>query len=137
MKGVFVDSPNIRLEIENPLGTQRGKYLIDFSQMDIEIRRNRDIDLDEYLNNPEKVKQIIQEDYEKALTFFEQLIIYSIKEVINKNEDDLKALDVVIEEPKSPFPRYRKDEIEKKYGAAKYEKKSALKRILSSFGLQA
>ena len=123
VKGVFVDSPNIRLEIENPLGTQRGKYLIDFSQMDIEIRRNRGIDLDEYLNNPEKVTQIIQEDYEKALTFFEELIIFSIKEVIKKNEDDLKALDVVLEEPKSPFPRYRKDEIEKKYGAAKYEKK--------------
>ncbi len=123
VKGVYVDSPNIRLEIENPLGTQRGKYLIDFSQMDIEIRRNRDIDLDEYLNDPEKVSQILQEDYEKALTFFEELIIYSIKAVIEKNEDDLKALDVVLEEPKSPFPRYRKDEIEKKYGTAKYEKK--------------
>jgi len=123
IKGVFVDSPNIRLEIENPLGNQRGKYLIDFSQMDIEVRRNRGVELGEYLNDPKKVTQIIQEDYEKALTFFEELIIYSIKAVIEKNEDDLKALDVVLEEPKPPFPRFRKDEVEKKYGAAKYEKK--------------
>ena len=123
VKGVFVDSPNIRLEIENPLGKQRGKYLIDFSQMDIEVRRNRGIDLDEYLNNHEKVNQILQEDFENALSFFEKLIIYSVKAVINKNEDDLKALGVVLEEPKSPFPRYRKDEVEKKYDAANYEKK--------------
>ena len=127
VKGVFVDSPNIRLEIENPLGTQRGKYLIDFSQMDIEVRRNRGVDLDEYLNDPDKVIKILHEDYENALTFFEELIIYSIKEVIRKNEDDLKALNVVLEEPKSPFPRYRKDEVEKKYGAAKYEKKAGSK----------
>ncbi len=124
LKGIYVDSPNIRLEIENPLGKQRGKYLIDFSQMDIEVRRNRGIDLDEYLNNPKKVLQIIQEDYEKALTFFEELLIYSIKAVIEKNEDNLKALGVVLEVPKSPFPRYRKDEVEKKFGAAKYEKKA-------------
>ena len=45
MKGVFVDSPNIRLEIESPDRVQRGKYLIDFSQMDVEVRRNRGIDL--------------------------------------------------------------------------------------------
>ncbi len=47
IKGVFVDSPNIRLEIESPTSAQRGKYLIDFSQMDIELRRNRDIQLDQ------------------------------------------------------------------------------------------
>ena len=50
IKGIFVDSPNIRLEIESPTGQQRGKYLADFSQMDIELRRNRAISLDEYLN---------------------------------------------------------------------------------------
>ena len=109
------------------MGKQRGKYLIDFSQMDIEVRRNRGIELEEYLNKPEKVTEILREDYENALTFFEKLITYSIKEVINKNEDDLKALGVVLEVPESPFPRFRKDEVEKKYGTAKYEKKVGAK----------
>ena len=36
IKGVFVDLPNIRLELASTTGSQRGKYLIDFSQMDIE-----------------------------------------------------------------------------------------------------
>lgn len=34
IKGIFVDSPNVRLEIESPDRLQRGKYLIDFSQME-------------------------------------------------------------------------------------------------------
>ena len=127
IKGVYVDSPNIRLELADPNGKQRGKYLIDFSQMDIEVRRNRNINLEEYLNSPKKVTKIVRTDFEKALKFFEDLIIYSIKAVINKNEDNLKALGVVLEEPTSPFPRYKKDEVEKKYGAAKYEKKAGAK----------
>ena len=40
IKGVFVDSSNIRLEVESPYRKQRGKYLIDFSQIDIELKRN-------------------------------------------------------------------------------------------------
>ena len=121
-KGIFVDSPNIRLELESAAGGQRGKYLIDFSQMDIEVRRNRNITFDEYLNDPKKVAAILREDYELALKFFEDLLIYSIKSVLQKNDDNLKALGVALEEPRSPFPRYRKDEAEKKYGTAGYEK---------------
>ena len=41
--GVFVDSPNLRLELASPDGAQRGKYLVDFSQMDVEFRRARRI----------------------------------------------------------------------------------------------
>lgn len=124
IKGIFVDSPNIRLEIESATGNQRGKYLIDFSQMDIEVQRNRNIGMDEYLNNPEKVTTILNQDMERAISFFEALISYSIKAVINKNEDNLKALGVALEEPKTPFPRYRKDEIARKFGTAAYEKKT-------------
>ncbi len=40
-KGIFVDSPNVRLEIESPQRKQRGKYLIDFSQVDIEVKRGQ------------------------------------------------------------------------------------------------
>jgi aspartyl/asparaginyl-tRNA synthetase len=123
IKGIFVDSPNIRLEIESPTGQQRGKYLADFSQMDIELRRNRSISLDEYYNDTEKVKAILKEDMEKAFTFFEELIIYATSAIADKNEEDLKALGVAIEVPKSPFPRFRKDEAEAKYGASEFESK--------------
>lgn len=122
-KGIFVDSPNIRLEIESPTGLQRGKYIADFSQMDIELRRNRGISLDEYLNHPDKVTQILKEDMEKALTFFEELTINAISAVANRNEENLKALGVAIEVPKSPFPRFRKDFTVKKYGASNFESK--------------
>ena len=70
VKGVFVDSPNIRLEIEAPDRSQRGKYLIDFSQMDIEVRRNRGVDLDTYIGQPDKVKKILEEDFEVAVSLF-------------------------------------------------------------------
>jgi aspartyl/asparaginyl-tRNA synthetase len=122
-KGIFVDSPNIRLEIESPTGIQRGKYIADFSQMDIELRRNRGIPLDEYLNKPDKVTRILKEDMEKALTFFEELVIDAMSAVADKNEENLKALGVAVEVPKSPFPRFGKDFAVKKYGASNFESK--------------
>ncbi len=123
VKGIFVDSPNIRLEIESPTGLQRGKYLADFSQMDIELRRNRGITLDEYLNNTKKVKDVLKDDTERALTFFEELVIHAISAVADKNEENFKALGVAIKVPKSPFPRFRKDEAVAKYGARDFESK--------------
>ena len=123
LKGIFVDSPNIRLEIESPVGAQRGKYLADFSQMDIELRRNRNVSLEDYLNSPDKVKQILKEDMEKALDFFEQLLIYAMTDIVKKNEENLKALGVAVEVPKSPFPRFRKDEAVAKYGSSGFESK--------------
>ncbi len=121
IKGVFVDSPNIRLEIESPVGSQRKKYLADFSQMDIELRRGRGISLQDYLNKPSMVKEVLKEDMNSALSFFEDLIIHAMTALVQKNEDDLKALGVVIEVPTSPFPRYRKDEAEARYGAVAFE----------------
>jgi aspartyl/asparaginyl-tRNA synthetase len=115
IKGVFVDSPNIRLEIESPDRVQRGKYLIDFSQMDLEIRRNRGIDLETYLKEPGKVKKILSEDMEKGMDLFERLIIYAMTQLVEKNEDDLKTLGVVIEVPKQPFPRFACDQAKRKY----------------------
>ena len=116
IKGVFVDSPNIRLEIESPDRVQRGRYLIDFSQMDLEVRRNREIDLETYLKEPEKVKKVLFEDMEKGVDLFERLIIHSMTKMVEKNEDDLKTLGVVIEVPEQPFPRFRCDEGKKRYG---------------------
>ena len=116
IKGIFVDSPNIRLELESPDRVQRGKYLIDFSQMDVEVRRNRGIDLETYLKEPEKVKKILAEDMEKGMDLFERLIIHALTRLIEKNEDELKTLGVAIEVPKQPFPRFRCDESKKRYG---------------------
>ena len=116
IKGIFVDSPNIRLELESPDRVQRGKYLIDFSQMDVEVRRNRGIDLETYLKEPEKVKKILAEDMEKGMDLFERLIIHAMTRLIEKNEDELKTLGVAIEVPKQPFPRFRCDESKKQYG---------------------
>jgi len=124
LKGIFVDSPNIRLEIESPLMKQRGKYLIDFSQIDVEVKRNRGIDFDGYKNNAEAVTRILKEDMERALDFFERLIIAATKAIAEKNEDDLKHLGVAIEVPTQPFPRFKLDELLKKYGKAEAEAKA-------------
>jgi hypothetical protein len=123
IKGVFVDSPNIRLELESSTGIQRGKYLIDFSQMDIELRRNRDIQLDQYLGKPEAVIAILREDMEKALGFFERMIIAACEAIAGKNEADLKALGIALDIPTSPFPRFRKDQAVEKFGTAVLEQK--------------
>ncbi|HOJ13136.1 MAG TPA: hypothetical protein PLS81_06125 [Deltaproteobacteria bacterium] len=124
LKGIFIDSPNIRLEIESPQRKQRGKYLIDFSQIDIEMRRNRGVDFETYKNEPEKVKRILREDYEKAIDFFERMIVAAASAVCEKNDEDLKALGVALEVPKRPFPRVRHDEALKKHGKADLDAKA-------------
>jgi len=124
VKGVFVDSPNIRLEIESPLREQRGKYLIDFSQIDVELRRNRGIDFETYKHEPEKVTKILREDLEKALDFFERMIIAATRAVAEKNEDELKTLGIALEVPRQPFPRLKMDEVAKKYGKRAAEVKA-------------
>lgn len=116
LKGIFIDSPNIRLEIESPQRKQRGKYLIDFSQIDIELRRNRGVDFEEYKNHPEKVKKYLKEDYDRIIDFFERMIIAATTSIVEKNEENMKALGVALEVPKQPFPKVRHDEALKKFG---------------------
>lgn len=116
IKGIFVDSPNIRLEIESPDRAQRGKYLIDFSQMDVEIRRNRGIDMEDYLHKQEEVKKILEEDMDEAMDFFERMVIHAMTHLIQNNEEELRTLGVAIEVPRQPFPRFKCDEFKKKYG---------------------
>jgi len=123
-KGIFVDSPNIRLEIESPQRKQRGKYLIDFSQIDIEVRRNRGVTFEEYKHEPEKVKAILREDLEKAFDFFERMLIAGVSAILEKNEPELKLLGVALDVPKQPFPRLKHDEILKKYGKADLDAKA-------------
>lgn len=123
IKGVFVDSPNIRLEIESPTNEQRGKYLADFSQMDIELNRNSGVDLDTYYNKPDQVLEILNKDMEKAKDFFERMIVFACEEINKRNSDNLKELGVIIEVPKTPFPSFAKDESVGKYGVRGHEEK--------------
>ncbi len=123
IKGIFVDSPNIRLEIESPMRLQRGRYLADFSQLDVELRRNRGLTLDDYYYNQKKVIEILNEDMKKIMNFFERMIIAGCEEINKKNSDSLKKLGVVIEVPKPPFPAYPKDDCVKKYGPRVFEEK--------------
>ena len=121
IKGIFVDSPNIRLEVESADRIQRGKYIIDFSQMDVEVRRNRGIDLEAYLRKPEEVKGILREDMATAKDLFERMLIHSLTAIVEKNDAELKELGVAIEVPKQPFPAFAYDQSKKKYGPKGYE----------------
>lgn len=116
LKGIFVDSPNIRLEVESPDYTQRGKYLIDFSQIDIEVKRNRHIDLNAYLNETQEVLTALSQDLEMAIDFFERLICHAISNLIEKNQNDLHDIGVSLKIPERPFPRFLKDKAKEQYG---------------------
>jgi aspartyl/asparaginyl-tRNA synthetase len=121
IKGIFVDSPNIRLEVESPDRIQRGKYIIDFSQMDIEVRRNRGIDFETYLSHPDQVKEMLEEDMNRAKDFFERMLVYAFTKVLEKNKHELEELGVDIEIPEQPFPSFAYDESKKRYGPKEYE----------------
>ncbi|MBD3243854.1 MAG: hypothetical protein GF331_24900 [Chitinivibrionales bacterium] len=121
VKGIFVDSPNIRLELESPTGEQRGRYLIDFSQMDIELRRANHPQLDEYLHQQDKVQGILRDEFEEAISFFEELLVDAVTAIAERNDADLRALGVALEVPKRPFPRFRKDEATAKIKGGRYE----------------
>ncbi|MBW1673720.1 MAG: hypothetical protein JRJ45_08765 [Deltaproteobacteria bacterium] len=121
IKGIFIDSPNIRLEVESPDRIQRGKYIIDFSQMDLEVRRNRGIDFEDYLYKPDMVKKTLREDMAIAKDLFERMLIRSMAKIVKKNKEELKELGVAIEIPKQPFPTFAYDQSRKKYSLKEYE----------------
>ncbi len=118
IKGVFTDSPNIRLELESPNHKQRGRYLIDFSQIDIEVKRDRYITLDEYFSKEDEVLKLIKEDCGKARNLFERMIKHICQEINKNNQEDIDALGVQFPIPKIPFPTYSYD-----YAIGKYGKK--------------
>jgi len=121
IKGIFIDSPNIRLELESPIGIKRRKYLIDFSQMDIEWRRGNQFTYDDYLNNVDKVLEQTRSDLNDALDFFEDMIIDSVKAIIEMNSESLEYLGVKMEIPSKPFPRYTRDAAVEKFGKKNLE----------------
>ncbi|MBF0101536.1 MAG: hypothetical protein HQK77_11575 [Desulfobacterales bacterium] len=122
IKGIFVDSPNIRLEMESPNRLQRGKYLIDFSQFDLEVRRNRGFSLNDYFNRQDVVKQALAEDMDKAKDLFERAMIFCYEKINKNNADALDSLGIELPVPKRPFPSFRYDQSLKKYGKHDLEK---------------
>jgi aspartyl/asparaginyl-tRNA synthetase len=121
LKGIYVDSPNIRLEMESSQHEQRGKYLADFSQIDIELRRNRGLTMEDYYHRQKQVTDILNADMDRVKNFFERMIRFACEEINRINADDLRKLGVVIEVPELPFPSFEKDECVDKYGSKHYE----------------
>ena len=110
VKGVFIDSPNIRLELPHDEAAKKRKYLIDFSQMDIEAKRSIGISDDEYFDEPERLTLLLEKERDEALEFFEDLLIFAVRKVKAMCPECLASLGVTLDVPQKPFPRFFKDE---------------------------
>lgn len=122
LRGIFVDSPNIRLELPDAQGRQRGRYLLDFSQLDVEVRRERVITLEEYLDDPGGVSAHLQGELEQALAFFEGMTRAGLERVRARAAESLEALGVRLELPEGPYPVWRLDEATARFGKGQEER---------------
>ena len=104
-KGIYIMSPNVRLE--KPLKRDSGRHLIEFSQVDIELREVKASEFMELL---------------------EGLIISIIVRVKEKCERELESLGVSLRIPTRPFKIFSSEELKKKYGED-FEKETSLKEI--------
>ena len=93
LKGIYIVSPNIRLETSEH--KESGRHLIEFSQLDIEL------------------KDSSGEEFRK---FMEELIVHVFGFVKKECSEELKKLGREIKIPKIPFKVYDSRELEKKYG---------------------
>jgi aspartyl/asparaginyl-tRNA synthetase len=116
ISGIFVDSPNIRLERASPDGAQRGKYLVDFSQMDIELRREGRISRDRYYCDVEAVSRELEAERERALGFLEDMIVHAMTRLCERCQGELASLGVRLEVPGRPFTRFDYDDAVSRYG---------------------
>jgi len=110
IQGIYIDSPNIRLEL--PSEISRHKYLIDFSQMDIELKRKTFLSEEDYFDRPTQTAAALERERDAALDFFEDLIVHSVKKILALAEDSLRELGVTLAVPQKPFPRFYKDQEE-------------------------
>jgi len=104
-KGIYIMSPNVRLE--KPLKRDSGRHLIEFSQVDIELR---------------------EANAQKFMELIEDLIIFVISSVKDRCAGELKELGVSLKIPSRPFRVYSSEELEEKYGK-NFEKEISLKEI--------
>jgi hypothetical protein len=122
ISGIFVDSPNIRLEKASLDGSQRGKYLVDFSQMDIELRRGATISRESYFGETGKVAALLGAERDRILGFLEDMIVHSVRRVRERCAKELAALGVSLEVPERPFPRFDYDAAAARYGVKGLER---------------
>lgn len=122
LRGIFVDSPNIRLELPDAAGRQRGRYLLDFSQLDVEVRRQRLITLEEYLDDPKGVTAHLQGELQEALAFFEGMTRAGLQRARTRAAQSLEALGVRLDLPATSFPVFYLDEATRRFGAGQEEK---------------
>ena len=93
LKGIYIVSPNIRLEY-GPTG-ESGRHLIEFSQVDIELRGA---------------------DYKAFMNLTERMYSHMLGFTMKECTDSLQKLGRSIEVPSTPFRVYDKPELEDKYG---------------------
>lgn len=128
VKGVFVDSPNVRLEL--PAERQRGRYLVDFSQLDVELRRRHQLDEDSYFAKPGEVRAILQEELAEALRFFAGMLRAGWERVQEQAGESLAALGVVLDPLPEELPVFFLDEAVGRFGRERVEQ--ALGEMTSS-----
>jgi len=93
IKGLYIVSPNIRLEMEDT--GKSGRHLLEFSQVDVELKEA-------------KMKDFIE--------FAEEMYIRIISSVKKDCEKELKELGRELKIPKRPFPIFDSIELKEKYG---------------------
>ncbi len=93
LKGIYVVSPNIRLEV-GELGSS-GRHLIEFSQVDIELRGA---------------------DAKAFMEHLEGLYVHMFSFVKSECADSLDRLGRSITVPKAPFKVYESGELKEEYG---------------------
>ncbi len=98
IKGIYIMSPNIRLETKTLEGSPR--HLLEFTQLDIEFK--------------DKTKK-------EFIEFMEDLIIKIITRVKTDCKEELKTLKRKLEIPKRPFKIHESKELKEQYGKD-YEK---------------
>jgi asparaginyl-tRNA synthetase len=90
---IFTFSPNVRLE--SPDKSKSGRHLLEFTQLDIEMR------------------DATRED---AMKIAEKLVSDTIRTVVDEMSADLKKIDRKLSIPDTPFKIYKYSEEKEKYG---------------------
>lgn len=93
LKGIYIVSPNIRLEI-GKTGLS-GMHLLEFSQVDIELK---------------------QASYKDFMAFMERLYVHIAGFVVSTCPDSLERLGRTIPIPSSPFKLYESTELKERFG---------------------
>ncbi len=93
LKGIYIVSPNVRLEM-GATG-KSGRHLIEFSQVDIELK---------------------DANHREFMGFLEKLYIHVFRFVGTECAKSLEHLDRRIEIPDAPFKVYESSELKSKYG---------------------